>query len=486
MASRSRPSSLYRVHLALFCFLAFPPTVWASGPEHSSFPEVGFHVFAGFIQENFSKKISLATVLTVLFTVTNNPDLLNLHARQQHRVFIEEQSKQVSGWMKALSGALKEKLGDSAPSLFQKSERSSELSNDQRVIAIGMKLDELSKLLGLDPYDKDGKLTQKLTTISNKDIEPALVICPPVMECETSTCNPRSLLQNTDNRDIPEVTLIKGTKIYDKVLLLSGRCPKCQTKYYADHESVLQPGGQNSWRRYYLNSAKYLKIGQQLWVDRVFSGAVLNGHYSFHASSSALAEFWTDSFWTTQETHCRKLTRRQMWQAFIQESIQKVAASSNHGLELPEGLPIAQLTKQAFAVLGDEGVIRSADEHFCSDCTHPFKQTADRITGDDPAALLGVDENNVVPALEGDNADLAIQDAAEARLNAQNAMDVDDDSEVNEESDDRAPIKLVVMDGQVMGPRHCAYEDCTGDLANAQVGVFCVEHEILRGGLCRM
>ena len=228
MASRSRLSSLYRVHLALFCFLAFPPTVWASGPEHSSFPEVGFRVFAGFIQENFDKKVSLATVLTVLFTVTNNPDLLNLHARQQHRVFMEEQSKQVSGWMKALSGALKEKLGDSAPSLFQKSERSSELSNDQRVIAIGMKLDELSKLLGLDPYDKDGKLTQKLTTISNKDIEPALVICPPVMECKTSTCNPRSLFQNTDNCNISEVTLIKDTKIYDKVLLLSGWCPKAK------------------------------------------------------------------------------------------------------------------------------------------------------------------------------------------------------------------------------------------------------------------
>jgi hypothetical protein len=314
-------SSLCRIHLALFCFLAFSPAVSASGPDHSSFPDVAFHIFAGFIKENFDKKVSLATVLTVLFTITNNPDLLNLHARQQHSIFMEEQRKQISGWMKALSGALKEKLGESAPSLFQKSERSSELSNDQRAVAIGMKLDELSKLLGLDPYDEDGKLTQKLMTISNKDIEPALVICPPVMECETSTCNPRSLLQNTDNRDIPEVTLIKGTKIYDKVLLLSGRCPKCQTKYYADHESVLQPGGQSGWRRYYLNSAKYLKIGQQLWVDRVFSGAVLNGHYSFHASSSALAEFWTDSFWTTQETHCRKLTRRQMWQAFIQESI---------------------------------------------------------------------------------------------------------------------------------------------------------------------
>jgi hypothetical protein len=93
-----------------------------------------------------------------------------------------------------------------------------------------------------------------------------------------------------------KVTFIKGTKIYDKVFVLSGRCPKCHTKYYADHESVLQSESSNTWRRFYLNSAKSLKIGQQLWVDRVFSSAVLNSAYSFHGSSSAFAEFWSDSF----------------------------------------------------------------------------------------------------------------------------------------------------------------------------------------------
>jgi hypothetical protein len=472
-------------------------------------------LFAEFVGNNFGAEVSLTTVLTVLFTLTSNPDLLNLHGRQQQRVFEEEQSQRMSGWMKALSRALRDKLDGSVAGLFQSTEKSSELSKDQIVVAIGTKLDKLAKLLELCPYDDHGNMVEKLMPISEKNIEPALVICPMVMECETSTCNPRSLLQNTDIRDIPEVTLIKGTKIHDKALVLSGRCPNCQTKYYADHETVLQPGGQNSWRRYYLNSAKYVKIGQQLWVDRVFSGAVLNGHYSFHASSSALAEFWSDSFWATQETGCRKITRRQMWQAFVQESVRRIAASSGHSLELPDGLPIAEVTKQAFAKLGEEGIIRSADQHFCSECTHPFKKTADRITGDDPAALLGVDENHDVPALEGDDADLAIQDAAQARFNAQNAMDVDqesdgsdgsngsDGSDGSDESDrsdrsdgrdgsdgsdgsDRAPIKLVVMDGQVMGPRHCAYEDCTGDLANARLGVFCVQHEILRAGLCRM
>ena len=49
-------------------------------------------------------------------------------------------------------------------------------------------------------------------------------------------------------------------------------------------------------KKAYLNDAQYLKIGQSTYVDRVFSKAVLNGIYSFHASTAAYAEFWTNSF----------------------------------------------------------------------------------------------------------------------------------------------------------------------------------------------
>ena len=83
-------------------------------------------------------------------------------------------------------------------------------------------------------------------------------------------------------------------------------------------------------------------------------------------------------------------------------------------MELPDELSIAEVTKHAFILLG-EGVIRSAEDHFCSECTHTFKQTA----GDDPAALIGVGENRNVPVLTGEDADLAVQDAAQARLNAE-------------------------------------------------------------------
>ncbi|KAF8989003.1 hypothetical protein BDQ17DRAFT_1393356 [Cyathus striatus] len=45
---------------------------------------------------------------------------------------------------------------------------------------------------------------------------------------------------------------------------------------------------------------------------------------------------------------------------------------------------------------------------------------------------------------------------------------------------------MVVIDGIVMGPTHCAYKDCSAKLANARTGVFCLRHESQHEGLCRM
>ncbi|KAF8984862.1 hypothetical protein BDQ17DRAFT_1393809 [Cyathus striatus] len=47
-------------------------------------------------------------------------------------------------------------------------------------------------------------------------------------------------------------------------------------------------------------------------------------------------------------------------------------------------------------------------------------------------------------------------------------------------------VKMVVIDGIVMGPTHCAYKDCSAKLANAHTGVFCLRHESQHEGLCRM
>jgi len=149
--------------------------------------------------------------------------------------------------------------------------------------------------------------------------------------------------------------LIKGSKIHENVQVLTGYCPSCNTKYFADHERVLQPN--NKHTKVYLNSAKYLKVGQSLWVDRVFSNTVLNGMYSFHASASAFTEFWNNSFWSVHLGDAKKITRCQIWQSFVQESIHSIAAVSNINVELQDGLAIDDVTKEAFSLLGENGII---------------------------------------------------------------------------------------------------------------------------------
>lgn len=77
--------------------LIFMPLVSAAPPTQP-FPEISFSVFSMFIEDTFGPKISLATVLLVLFSMTENPELLSLHARQQHPS--EEENKiTASGWI---------------------------------------------------------------------------------------------------------------------------------------------------------------------------------------------------------------------------------------------------------------------------------------------------------------------------------------------------------------------------------------------------
>jgi len=48
------------------------------------FPDITFKDFSKLINSNFGPQVSLSTVLLVLFTMTENPALLNLHARQMN------------------------------------------------------------------------------------------------------------------------------------------------------------------------------------------------------------------------------------------------------------------------------------------------------------------------------------------------------------------------------------------------------------------
>ena len=69
-----------------------------------------------------------------------------------------------------------------------------------------------------------------------------------------------------------------------------------------------------------------------------------------------------------QSNQVKKITCHQVWQAFIQETIcsvatiRSVAAASSYSLILPDNLGIEEVTKEAFFVLGHNGLISAANQ----------------------------------------------------------------------------------------------------------------------------
>jgi hypothetical protein len=104
----------------LWITLASVPLVSAA-PQTQPFPDVSFKVFSTFVEQTFGSSISLATVLLLLFTMTENPELLSLHARQQHPA--EGENKVVaSGWIRSMSRAIIHRLNDDIKTVFRPGE----------------------------------------------------------------------------------------------------------------------------------------------------------------------------------------------------------------------------------------------------------------------------------------------------------------------------------------------------------------------------
>ncbi len=76
-----------------------------------------------------------------------------------------------------------------------------------------------------------------------------------------------------------------------------------------------------------------------------------------------------------------------------------IAAESKIDLEMRDGLSISAKTKQAFAKLGNQGIIPLSKGHTCSECTQPYRETSDVHLNIDPATVVGMNERRNVPPL---------------------------------------------------------------------------------------
>jgi hypothetical protein len=409
--------------------LLFIPHVVAS-PELGSFPSIAFKDFSDFILGKFGPTISLTTVITLLLSMTNNTELVSLHFKQAEK-------GGSTAWMKCLARAIREQLGaDSTQTLFSDSELSRfevTTTRDSEDISLATKLSEFSQILGLYPYNKRQKFTGTLNHISHDSIQPALLICPKSSVCLTSGCNRPFLKQNTRSRDIPRVTLVKGTNVYHNVQLLSGYCRKCGTIYYADHERIPASEGIETMK-VYLNNAYYLKVGQNLWVDRQFSTAAMNAMYDLHASASG----WTTFFNDTYGSEDFKISRRHIWAAFVYESIRQVSDASGVEFSIHDISSMDEVTQTAFVSFGNNGIIQSAENHSCDECSQPFRATSDVILNpNDPSALLGVDNPLVAENIQS---------------NFNNSTSENSDSDMDVDVRLRN-VTMVVVDGIVVGTK---------------------------------
>ena len=253
------------------------------------------------------------------------------------------------------------------------------------VTVLSIKLDRMIMVLHLNAFKHDGALRHRRRAISYDALEPVYLVCPQAYQCVTESCQRYSLAQNTLFAQVPQVTLLKNGTVHQYAFVLSGKCSTCSTSYYADHDRAWN-ATENQWEESHLNSAVYIKLGQSLWADRMFTQSVLGATYNFHASPSAFAEFWSSSIGSHYSV---TVSRRHIWQAYVGETIRMIAQDHEYDLTVGEGLSIDLLVAAAYRTLGSNGVIKAAEGHACDDCSHP------QHFGDDQAHL---DPNDFAPA----------------------------------------------------------------------------------------
>ena len=161
------------------------PFVVTSSSEQN-FPNISFQTFSTFVSKNFSSEISLSAVLMVLFTMTNNTDLLSLHAKDMSS---NRSSNSGSGWMNALAFALIERLGEQTCLLFPNSQSLQKYTDQQKLNALSKQLDAFAKTLQLYSVNHRGQFKGKLKSVSHAAIDPIYILAPSTPVCLTQSCN---------------------------------------------------------------------------------------------------------------------------------------------------------------------------------------------------------------------------------------------------------------------------------------------------------
>ncbi|KAH6911604.1 hypothetical protein BKA70DRAFT_1423335 [Coprinopsis sp. MPI-PUGE-AT-0042] len=195
-------SGLGRIWL---CLAALPLAL--GHPTTSPYPDIPFSTFSTFILSTFDPKISLASVMIILSSVLENPELLNLHFRCILPLVGQEQSS--TAWMDHFASWLAKRFLPKTPLLPRRSETT-----------LSTSLVNLAKLLHLNPYDKYDLLVNECKPIDLSSVEPSLAIVSKSYECQNQHCRRYSLFPHMKKEEIAQVTLIKGARLYSHAFVI--------------------------------------------------------------------------------------------------------------------------------------------------------------------------------------------------------------------------------------------------------------------------
>jgi len=408
--------STFQLLATVLVLLACLPS--AAAQQHTiPFPDVSFHDFACLVDQHFSRDASLSVVFAFLFTVIRNPEILSLHCRRRLTAGLRAGIEDV--WIHVMVQRMLAEWGTNNSAFLR-----SNVSPAKRPDALVAAIDGLVDLLQLSTAMDD----QTLPIIDETSLRHQKYLAPPRPYCVRSGCNKASLRRFGKDDDVPLVTVLEGASSHMGAWVLAGQCSRCQAVYYPDR--ITHTTGAVKYRQFTL-AARYLKVGKNMWVDRVFGTAVLNALYSF-ASVTSFADFWSRTFF-------RGLTRRHAYQASIQASIRLVAQASDQFFIVPDGLPIRAVVAAANRELVGNKAIPIGVTHRCSDCEHDYIPPSAnlRLPGVDGALTHGEDGTD---------------DAPPATANDARRSDNDPLPEAIPILATGSKVRMKVLDGLVMGP----------------------------------
>ncbi|KAJ3757685.1 hypothetical protein EV360DRAFT_70926 [Lentinula raphanica] len=420
-----------------------------------------------FFEMYFPGNTSFETALLALWTILGIFPLITFHRNQLR----EPRQPYNTAWMRSIADTVAEPLS----SIVDFLDRGWIDLDEVKECADSLARDAETLFDLLNP-EMDPHLAGQLGNLNAK-----MIICTTYRSCILCTSAPGNTgLATLRRRDrLVEVTLLDQDLKWVQAILVVGHCKVCGADYYPD-KIVFSSDNRDGLRQQKLiYDAQYLRISKHgIWVHRRI--ALLQEHaiIHFHSGWSNFATWLSDNIKSTGTA----ITYRQSKRLYIEHFTRRLLIF--HGLSESALLP-SNTNSDTFAahvrdLIGkDGGVIPSAMDHGCADCTHLKRYSTDLVE----EGLLVTDARTDTVMGAGDLEDFATNDVEQTpdpTLNAEVPPSFLEGpplvNNVQQPDNPRGYVRLAVMDGKSFGHRICAINDCKAPLVNFRNGRFCKDH----------